>query len=488
MSAIALNRSGMYSLWGSFQRSGPPAALLPPCSISASGTTSQATFWSYMATSSKLIQQRGMKVLVLNAGSSSLKYKLFDKSSNGNNSSSPHVNPVAMVSGLIERIGDQTHHGIVSHYSAKEKKKIEISDTKIANHGEALRLAVDIMKAHDLNDAKGLSDIVTVGHRVVNGGEQINQSCIVDDRVEKLIEEAATLAPLHNPNNLAGIRVAKEVLGANVPQVAVFDTTFHAKIPPSSYLYAIPLELYTKYAIRKYGFHGTSYAYVLKCLEDYYQGRFAKPKGERLNAILCHLGAGSSMACVKNGVCLDTTMGLTPLEGLVMGSRCGDIDASVVFHLCKTLKMGVNDVDSLLNKKSGLLGLCGDLDLRHVLAKASQGDTAAQNAYDVLVHRLRKYIGAYMVYLGGKVDVIAFTAGMGQNSAKLRRDVLHDLETLGVLVDEDANTKVSLKPGLPFEIQKENSRVKVVAIETDEELQIANESIQVIMDKEKVGA
>mmetsp|Transcript_13439 Transcript_13439/g.40646 ORF Transcript_13439/g.40646 Transcript_13439/m.40646 type:complete len:369 (+) Transcript_13439:481-1587(+) len=308
-----------------------------------------------------------------------------------------------------------------------------------------------------------------VGHRVVHG-HCIPSARLVDDEVKEAIEEAASLAPLHNPANLQGIVAASAVFPC--PQVAVFDTAFHQTMPPSAYTYALPAELCQFEGLRRYGAHGTSYSFLLAAA-----ARMLGRDASSLNLIACHIGAGASMCCIQGGKSIDTTMGLTPLEGLVMATRCGDIDPAVVIFLAKHCGMSVDDIDKLMNKQSGFLGMCGSTDLRAVLGGIKQGDSSCQLALDVFIQRIRKYLGAYLVKLEGKVDAIIFSAGIGENNALVRQLALQALEPFGVEVDASRNEAAV---GVEAEIQVPSSRVKVLVIPTDEELSIAQQTVDVV--------
>mmetsp|Transcript_12146 Transcript_12146/g.21958 ORF Transcript_12146/g.21958 Transcript_12146/m.21958 type:complete len:452 (-) Transcript_12146:2319-3674(-) len=406
-------------------------------------------------------------VLVINAGSSSMKFKLFQVLQNED------YLPTAYVEGTFERIGDASHPCVVTYRRAREGMKELLEDSSIQTHRDAFKNAIDKMLSDDI---KCISDIVAVGHRVVHGGEYLTNSAIVDKNVESYIEKAAALAPLHNLKNLSGIRIARDFFGSRTPQVAVFDTSFHATIPMHAFLYALPLKLYQQHSVRKYGMHGTSYRYIL---EQIIVKAMKKPR-DHIHAIILHLGAGSSMACIKSGICVDTSMGFTPLEGLVMATRSGDVDPGVFRFLSDWLKMSPIDIDDMLNKESGLFGLCGDRDLRSVLERSDNNDEVAKTAYKVLVHRIRKYLGAYLLELEGNVDVICFTAGMGENSARLRSDVLSNLSTLGVELDSDLNNELGKDESFRF-VNSDTSKTKILVARTNEELQIALDTIQLTL-------
>ncbi|CAG9466849.1 unnamed protein product [Pedinophyceae sp. YPF-701] len=406
------------------------------------------------------------KVLVLNSGSSSLKYKLFSSLGAGGKKL------LAVASGLVERIGEsQTHMVTKIATEGKPPEKVEVSQP-MPDHGVALTAVLDLLRSRF--SASIADDVKVVGHRVVHGGS-LGKPEIVTEKVIKTIERAASLAPLHNPPNLTGIHAATGIF--HCPQVAVFDTAFHMTMPPPAYTYALPRALCEEHAIRRYGFHGTSYKYV--------SARAAQMLGRPIsdvNLIVCHLGAGSSICCIQNGVSIDTSMGLTPLEGLVMASRSGDIDPAIVMYLHNNAGMSNADIDTLLNKKSGLLGICGNKDFRSILEtiKEKPGSEEARRselAFNVFVHRVRKYLGSYMVQLGGRVDAIVFTAGIGENAAAVRQAIVHGLEPLGVSLDTCTNLKTVGEAGV---ISDAASKIKVMVVPTDEELSIAEQSLETI--------
>lgn len=393
--------------------------------------------------------------LVLNAGSSSIKYALY-RSTLGARPSWTRV-----VQGLAEGIGSEDRCRI----------KHETEDSKVVhkvglpNHRVALKSVVDLLPP------EVASGIGSVGHRVVHGGEAFNQATIIDDKVLAAVRASTKLAPLHNPWNLLGIEVVEELFGKKCPQVAVFDTAFHQTMPPHAYMYALPYELYEKHGIRRYGFHGTSYLYVVGATAKVMQ----KPV-DQLNIIACHIGNGASMAAIKGGKCIDTTMGLTPLEGLVMGTRCGDIDPALPLHLMSTLGYTADQVNDLMNKKSGLLGLCGTSDDRDVEQRFFDKEPVGTLAKQVQVHRMRKYLGAYMVALGGEVDAVVFTGGLGEKSHLLRTLVCEGLEKLGIAVDESRNQADEGRFSEETPVHKDGSKTQVWVIPTDEELSIAQQA------------
>ncbi|WP_059011954.1 acetate kinase [Streptomyces specialis] len=396
---------------------------------------------------------RATRVLVLNSGSSSVKYQLLDMRDDSR-----------LATGLVERIGERS--GRLTHTPAGGERRTR--EERVPDHGAALGAAARELAA----DGFGLDspELAGVGHRVVHGGRSFTEPVVVDDAVEAEIERLVPLAPLHNPANLAGIRTARR-LNPDVPQVAVFDTAFHATMPEYAARYAIDARTAEEHRIRRYGFHGTSHAYVSR--------RTAALLGRDpadVNVIVLHLGNGASASAVAGGRCVDTSMGLTPLEGLVMGTRSGDIDPAVVFHLSRVAGMPVADIDALLNKRSGLAGLCGDNDMREVLRRVDEGDEEATLAFDVYIHRLRKYIGAYFAVLG-RVDAIAFTAGVGENAAPVRAAAVAGLSGLGPQIDERLNSARTQGPRL---ISPQYARVAVAVVPTDEELEIATRTFALI--------
>lgn len=390
-----------------------------------------------------------MTVLVINSGSSSIKYQLVDPETGA-----------SIASGLVERIGESVSH-LEHEYNGETT---ELNDP-IADHGEGLRLVIDMFneKGPKLDDV----GIKAVGHRVVQGGKYFDKAVLIDDEVQALIDELSPLAPLHNPANLSGIEVARELF--DVPNIAVFDTAFFQTLPNESATYALDREVAEKYQIRRYGAHGTSHMYVSQKVSEM-EGR------DDLKQIVMHLGNGASISAVKNGEAVDTSMGLTPLEGLMMGTRTGDIDPATVFHLARVGGMSIDEIDVLFNKKSGLKGLAGDNDMRSVNELAAQGDKNAIEALEVYVHRLLHYIGAYAAVMGG-LDVITFTAGVGENDNLTRAAVIKRLEPFGVKLDEEKNATRSKEPRV---ISTEDSTVKIMIVPTNEELSIAQQAMELI--------
>jgi acetate kinase len=378
------------------------------------------------------------RVLVLNSGSSSVKYRLLDMADGSR-----------LASGVVERIGERGG---------------------AADHSDALRRIAGELAGRGLGpDSPRLA---AVGHRVVHGGTRFTEPTLVDDDVLAAVEELAPLAPLHNPANVTGIRVARD-LRPDLPQVAVFDTAFHATIPECAARYAIDRATADAHQVRRYGFHGTSHRYVSRATA----ALLGRDPAE-VNVIVLHLGNGASASAVRGGRCVETSMGLTPLEGLVMGTRSGDVDPAVVFHLVRTAGLTVDEVDALLNKRSGLLGLCGDNDMREVSRRVTEGDQDARLAFDLYIHRLRKYVGAYAAVLG-RVDAVAFTAGVGENSSAVRQAALRGLgEALGVELDGARNTARGTGARL---VSADSSRVAVAVVPTDEELEIARQTYDLVV-------
>jgi len=400
-----------------------------------------------------------MKILVINTGSSSIKYQLFDMERHR-----------ILASGVAEKIGEEI--SLLTHWNAsangEDVEKVE--EGVIADHHEGMNRILGLLIDPEHGVVGDKSEISAVGHRVVHGGETFHSPTIIDESVIAAIKENIPLAPLHNPSNLMGIEVAGAIF-PDSPQVAVFDTAFHQTIPMESYLYAIPFELYEKHRIRRYGFHGTSHAYVAERAAEY----LGRPLGE-LNLITIHLGNGASMAALKNGISVDTTMGMTPLAGLVMGTRSGDIDPALTFFLADQLRMSVKEIDDLLNKDSGLKGICGSNDMREVIRKKDAGDDRAEIALKLYCYRIRKYIGAYFAALGS-LNAIIFTAGIGENSSYIRENCCQALHKLGIEIDSERNNKSGKEIR---EISLASSEVRILVVPTNEELKIAQETEKVI--------
>ncbi|MFF5974486.1 acetate kinase [Streptomyces sp. NPDC012769] len=396
------------------------------------------------------------RVLVLNSGSSSVKYQLLDMKDGGR-----------LAVGLVERIGEQNsrlvHTPLPGGGAARRER-----NGPVADHAAALKAVAEELAA----DGLGLDspELAAIGHRVVHGGLRFSAPTVIDEEVLAEIERLVPVAPLHNPANIVGIRTAM-TLRPDLPQVAVFDTAFHTTMPEAAARYAIDVETADAYRIRRYGFHGTSHAYVSR-----ETARLLGKAPEEVNVIVLHLGNGASASAVAGGRCVDTSMGLTPLEGLVMGTRSGDIDPAVTFHLQRVAGMTSDEIDGLLNKRSGLVGLCGDNDMREIRRRIDEGDERAALAFDVYIHRLKKYIGAYYAVLG-RVDAVAFTAGVGENAAPVREAAIAGLEELGLAVDADLNAVRSDEARI---ISPEYARVAVAVVPTDEELEIARQSFALV--------
>ncbi|WP_308315755.1 acetate kinase [Streptomyces sp. ISL-100] len=396
------------------------------------------------------------RILVLNSGSSSVKYQLLDMGDSSR-----------LAVGLVERIGEETsrlvHSPLVGDGSGKRERTGPIADHEAALKAVAEELA---------RDGLGLDspELAAIGHRVVHGGLKFSAPTVITDEVMAEIERLVPVAPLHNPANITGIRTA-QALRPDLPQVAVFDTAFHTTMPESAARYAIDVETADAHRIRRYGFHGTSHAFVSR--------ETAKLLGKdpsEVNVIVLHLGNGASASAVRGGVCVDTSMGLTPLEGLVMGTRSGDIDPAVVFHLKRVAGMSTDEIDVLLNKKSGLVGLCGDNDMREIRRRIDEGDQRALLAFEIYIHRLKKYIGSYYAVLG-RVDAVVFTAGVGENAAPVRAAAIAGLEELGLVVDADLN---AVRADAARLISPEYARVAVAVVPTDEELEIARQTYALV--------
>ncbi|MFF4961332.1 acetate kinase [Streptomyces sp. NPDC001222] len=394
------------------------------------------------------------RVLVLNSGSSSVKYQLLDMRDSSR-----------LATGLVERIGEQTSR---LRHTALTTGETREQNGPIADHQTALKTVAEELA----RDALGLDspELAAIGHRVVHGGLFFTEPTVVDDTVLTEIERLIPVAPLHNPANLTGIRTAM-ALRPDLPQVAVFDTAFHTTMPESAARYAIDTRIADRYRVRRYGFHGTSHAYVSRAT-----AKLLGRAPQDVNVIVLHLGNGASASAVRGGRCVDTSMGLTPLEGLVMGTRSGDLDPAVIFHLARVGEMSMDEVDTLLNKRSGLFGLCGDNDMREIQRRIDEGDEEAQLAFDIYIHRLKKYIGAYFAVLG-RVDAIAFTAGVGENAAAVRAAAVAGLEGLGPVVDDGLN---AVRGDAPRLISPASARVAVAVVPTDEELEIARQTYALV--------
>ena len=397
-----------------------------------------------------------MKILVLNCGSSSLKYQLIDME-----------NEAVLCIGLVERIG------IEGSILTQKKDGVEgkyVKEQPMKDHQDAIKLVLEGVLDSTYGGVKDMAEIDAVGHRVVHGGEKFASSVIITEEVEEAMRKCSELAPLHNPANLMGIDAIKAVL-PGVPNVGVFDTAFHQTMPASSYLYGLPHRLYTEYGVRRYGFHGTSHKYVSQ--------RAAAMLGkniEDVKIITCHLGNGASIAAIDGGVCVDTSMGFTPLEGLIMGTRCGDIDAAILPFLMEKENLDAKGLSDLMNKKSGVYGMTGiSSDFRDIEDAAAKGDEKAQVALDAYAQRVKKYIGSYAAEMNG-VDAVVFTAGVGENGIDMREAIASNMEFLGMKLDKEAN-KVRGKERV---ISTEDSKVKILLIPTNEELMIARDTVALV--------
>ncbi|MFG2695586.1 acetate kinase [Kitasatospora sp. NPDC048407] len=395
----------------------------------------------------------GTRVLVLNAGSSSVKYQLIDM-----------LDGARLASGLVERIGE-TEGRLLHLPPAGEPRE---SVRRFADHDGALRAVADELAA----DLMGLDspELAAIGHRVVHGGLRFTRPTLINDAVVAEIRRLIPVAPLHNPANITGIEVARSIR-PDLPQVAVFDTAFHATLPEYAARYAIDRRTADEHRVRRYGFHGTSHQYVSRAT-----ARLLGRDPAELNVIVLHLGNGASVSAVAGGVCVETSMGLTPLEGLVMGTRSGDVDPGLVFHLHRVGGLSIDQIDDLLNRRSGLLGMCGDNDMREVVRRAQGGDEDAKLAFDSYVHRIRRYLGGYYAVLG-RVDAVAFTAGVGENSAEVRAAVCANLEELGISVEPELNATRSRRART---ISPSYGRVTVAVVPTDEELEIAQQTFALV--------
>lgn len=393
-----------------------------------------------------------MKILVINCGSSSLKYQLIDMETES-----------ALAKGLVERIGIE---GSILTHKAEGKDK-HIIETPMKDHQVAIELVLGALTDKEYGVISDMSEISAVGHRVVHGGEKYAKSVLINDEVMKNLEECAKLAPLHNPANIIGINACKKLM-PNTPMSVVFDTAFHQTMPEEAYIYALPYEAYEKHSVRRYGMHGTSHKFV--------SGVAAEMMGkniEDLKIITCHLGNGASLTAVKNGKSIDTSMGFTPLEGLVMGTRCGDIDPAIIPFLMKEENLSVEEIDKLMNKESGVLGISGvSSDFRDIENAAKEGNHRAKLALDVFHYRVKQYIGSYTAIMNG-VDCIVFTAGLGENSISSREEICENMDFLGIKLDKEKNNV----RGKAVEVSAGDSKVKIFVIPTNEELMIAKETL-----------
>ena len=402
-----------------------------------------------------------MKILVINAGSSSIKYQLFDMDRD-----------YVMAKGMCDRIGIEG--GNFKHkVEGREDYK---SDVQRANHEEAIKLVINTLVSPEHGVIKSMSEINAVGHRVLHGGEKFSSSVIIDEKVIAAIEECCELGPLHNPHNLTGIRACEEIMG-DIPQVAVFDTGFHQTMPDYAYMYALPYEYYEKYGIRRYGFHGTSHRYV-----TLRTAAVLGKKPEDLKIVTCHLGNGSSVSAVANGKCLDTSMGLTPLEGIIMGTRCGSIDPAIIPLLMEKEHLSPKEIDTILNKKSGILGVSQvTSDNRDIENGAKNGNKRYQLIESMLCHQLVKLIGGYAAAMGG-VDAISFAGGIGENNPHYRARLAEKLAFLGVKIDEELNKK-AMRTSEEFDLSTPDAKVHMLMIPTNEELMIAKDTYELVTAK-----
>lgn len=397
-----------------------------------------------------------MNILVLNCGSSSLKFQLIDSESEN-----------VLAKGICERIGIDGKLTYTPYNGEKESAQKDMP-----THTEAIRYVLEALTNDNNGVIKSLNEVGAVGHRVVHGGERFTSSVIINEEVKKAIADCNDLAPLHNPANLIGINACEELM-PDTPMVAVFDTAFHQTMPPHAYMYGLPYEYYEKYKLRRYGFHGTSHSFVSK--------RAAEIDGrpyEDLKIIVCHLGNGASLSAVKYGKCIDTSMGLTPLEGLIMGTRCGDIDPSVIEFIAKKENLGIHEIMNVLNKESGVYGMSKRLssDFRDLWVATEEGNKYAKEAIDTFCYSVSKYIGSYAAAMNG-VDIIVFTAGVGENDYRVRAKIMENLEFIGVSIDHEAN---SIR-GEEVIISTSDSKVKVMVVPTNEELAIARETEALVL-------
>ncbi len=395
-----------------------------------------------------------MNIFVLNCGSSSVKYKLYAME-----------NEEVLAEGRVERIGQD--NAVITHQSTGKEK---VSKTMpILEHTVAIQESLNLLTHAEHGVIKSVNEIDAIGHRVVHGGESFSDSVLINDRTKEILDSLAELAPLHNPANVTGIRAAEKIMPKK-PQVAVFDTAFHSTIPPHGFLYAIPYSVYQRYKVRRYGFHGTSHKYVSQRVAEMMGRDIAD-----LKIISCHLGNGASIAAIAGGKSVDTSMGFTPLEGLMMGTRSGDIDPGAIFYIMKKEDLSLHEIDSMLNKHSGLLGIAGVSDMRDIEKGIEEDDRLCKVAFDIYEYRIRKYIGSYVAAMNG-VDAIVFTAGIGENTPALRRQLVSNLPYLGITIAEEQNKK----RGEDIEISTPDSKVKVFVIPTDEELVIARDTAEIV--------
>ncbi len=401
-----------------------------------------------------------MKVLVINAGSSSIKYQLIDM-----------TNEALLAKGQCDRIGiDGGNFKQKNADGTEYKVNVDIPD-----HAAGIKLVVDALTDAEHGVIKSMSEISAVGHRVVHGGEKFSGSVVINEAVIDALKECSVLSPLHNPANLTGIKACEEILGKDVPQVGVFDTSFHQTMPDYAYMYAIPYEYYEKYKLRRYGFHGTSHRYVTARA-----AAMLGKKPEEINIVTCHLGNGSSITAVKNGKSFDTTMGVTPLEGLMMGTRCGSIDPAILPFLAEKEGMSVKELDTMMNKKSGILGVTGGVtsDNRDIEDGAKNGNVRYQLIESMLCHQITKYVGGFAAAMGG-IDAVVFTGGIGENNPHYRARVAEKLGFMGVKIDEEANKK-AMRTSDENDVSAPGATVKMLVIPTNEELMIARDTYELV--------
>ncbi|MBQ9638209.1 MAG: acetate kinase [Bacteroidales bacterium] len=400
-----------------------------------------------------------MKILVLNCGSSSIKYQLVDMDNNA----------AVMAKGLLERIGLE-----MGEFTHKYKGEKHYEQRPIPNHTEGIKIVLAALTDATIGVISSMQEVGAVGNRIAHGGELFKDSCLIDDHVIEQIKSLEPLAPLHTPGNLAGIYAMREVL-PGVPQVAVFDTAFHTTLPPKSFLYGLPYEMYEKHGIRRYGFHGTSHKYVAEKA-----ARMLGRDWTTQKIISCHLGSGASICAIDHGKSVDTTMGMTALEGLIMGSRCGDVDPGVILYLQEQCGMSLKDINTMLYKQSGLTGISGGKqDMRDIRAGRDAGDVRATYAFDMFAQRVKRYIGGYMAELGG-CDILLFTGGIGENAWFMRRPILENMECLGIKIDFSKNDNVM---GEDIVLSTPDSPVATVVVTTDEEYVIASDTNRLVQGR-----
>lgn len=396
-----------------------------------------------------------MKVLVINAGSSSLKYQLISM-----------ANEDVLAKGIVERIGIE---GSRLKHRPTNKEQV-VMERPLKSHTEAIEMVLDALVDEQHGVIESMNDITAIGHRVVHGGEKFSKSVLIDDEVMKALEDNVDLAPLHNPANIMGIEACKQIM-PDKKQVGVFDTAFHQTMPERAYLYGIPYKYYTENKVRRYGFHGTSHKYISQQV-----AKVMGKKPEELRSVICHLGNGGSVSAVKYGKSIDTSMGLTPLEGVLMGTRCGDLDPSIIEFIMQVDNKSISEAMSVLNKESGILGVSEiSSDMRDIEIAVAEGNEAAIRVYNLFCYRVKKYIGAYTAAMGG-VDAVVFTAGIGENNPDMRADILDDMEYLGLKIDRKANDS---KDDL-VQISTDDSKVAAYSIATNEEVMIARDTLELV--------